>query len=472
MVSAGVFGGCQPYLCGGVGPLAEARLGTSNTAMGRISVLLADDSLIVREGLRALLGVTDDLDVVGVAGDYDELVAGAETLAPQVIVTDIRMPPTFQREGIDAARLVRKRHPGTGIVILSQFDDPEYAVSLLSEGAAGCAYLLKDRVAEGDQLARAIRTVSSGGSVLDPKVVEALVRPIDDRELSPAEEELLRMVADGKPIKAIAVTRRTTAADAASSVEQLFLKLARQASRGGESALRNLRGLHSAIVEREEQGQTLSRLLPGGIADRVRRGGREIGETARLVVTVLMSDVRDYSAIAEVSDPGRLAGQLQEHRTIASDAVLAERGTVMQFVGDAVMAVFGAPEPQPEHADCALRAANAMHRAQSEMNRRWVTAGLPPFELGVGLSTGLVAAALIGSRERMEYSLVGDAVNLAQRLQQFASGGQTVLSEATFAALSRSPQAEQIGPALVKGRLGLVTAFRVPALQPSRGGSP
>src|SRR6266516_6816304 len=133
--------------------------------------------------------MSGDLEVVGVVGDYDELLARAEELAPQAIVTDICMPPTFQREGIDAARLVRKRHPGTGIVILSQFDDPEYAVSLLSEGAAGCAYLLKDRVAEGDQLARAIRTVSSGGSVLDPPVVDALVRPIDDRELSPADEE-------------------------------------------------------------------------------------------------------------------------------------------------------------------------------------------------------------------------------------------------------------------------------------------
>ena len=125
--------------------------------MGRISVLLADDSLIVREGLRALLDMTDDVRVVGMASDYDELIARAEELAPQVIVTDIRMPPTFQREGIDGARLVRKRHPGTGIVILSQCDDPDYAVALLSEGASACAYLLKDGVAAGDQLARAAR---------------------------------------------------------------------------------------------------------------------------------------------------------------------------------------------------------------------------------------------------------------------------------------------------------------------------
>jgi adenylate cyclase len=434
----------------------------------RITVLLADDSLIVREGLRALLGMTRDLDVVGVAGDYDELVSRAEELAPQVIVTDIRMPPTFQREGIDAARLVRKRHLGTGIVILSQFDDPEYAVALLSEGASGCAYLLKDGVAEGDQLARAIRAVSGGGSVLDPKIVESLVRPAGEADLSPSEEELLGMVAGGLPIKAIAAKRRTTAADVASSVEQLFLKLATQATGGREMGLRNLRRLHQAIVDREEQGAVLSRLLPGGIADRLRLNGDRMDKTERLVVTVLISDVRGYSAIAETSDPSRLAGQLKEHRTLASDAILDEHGTVMQFVGDSVMAVFGAPEPQADHADSALRAAQSLQGAQLGLNRRWESAGLPTFELGIGLSTGLVAAALIGSEERAEYSLVGDAVNLAQRLQQFASSGETVLSEATYAALTRSPQAERLGPAQVKGRKELVTAFRVPAPRPGR----
>jgi class 3 adenylate cyclase/FixJ family two-component response regulator len=436
--------------------------------MGRISVLLADDSVIVREGLRALLAMTEDVDVVGVAGDYEELIARAEELAPQVIVTDIRMPPTFQREGIDAARLVRKRHLGTGIVVLSQFDDPEYAVALLSEGASGCAYLLKDSVATGDQLARAIRTVSTGGSMLDPKIVEALVRPVSATELSPADEDLLGMVAEGRSLKAIALRRDTTGADVAASVEQLFLKLATQATGGRDEGLRNLRLLHQAIVDREEQGERLSRLLPGGIAERLRQGGHDAGETQRLIVTVLISDVRGYSAIAEASDPSRLAGQLIEHRTIASDAVLAEHGTVMQFVGDSVMAVFGAPEPQADHADRAICAANAIQQAQVALNRRWRATGLPAFELGIGLSTGLVAAALIGSAERAEYSLVGDAVNLAQRLQQFASPGETVLSEATYVALSRIPEAERFGPAPVKGRKEPVTAFRVPAPPPGR----
>src|ERR687889_2006568 len=144
----------------------------------RITVFLADDNLIVREGVRALLALESDLEIVGTAADYDGLVAGAEAAAPQVIVTDIRMPPSFLREGIDAAKEVRKRHPGTGVVVLSQYDDPEYAISLLSEGSDGFGYLLKDRIAEGDQLARAVRDVATGGTVLDPKIVDALVKPV------------------------------------------------------------------------------------------------------------------------------------------------------------------------------------------------------------------------------------------------------------------------------------------------------
>src|SRR6184192_4610065 len=167
---------------------------------GPISVFLADDNLIVREGVRSLINARKDLNVVGVAADYDELVSGAEATRPQVLVTDIRMPPTFTREGIDAAKEVRKRHPGTGIVVLSQYDDPEYAIALLADGAAGYAYLLKDRVAEGDQLANAVRAVASGSSVLDPKIVEALVRPVEATGLSARDEELLREIAEGRPI--------------------------------------------------------------------------------------------------------------------------------------------------------------------------------------------------------------------------------------------------------------------------------
>ena len=148
---------------------------------GTISVLLADDNLIVREGVRALIERHKDLRIVGVAADYDEVVQGATELEPQVLVTDIRMPPAFNREGIDAAKEVRKRHPGTGVVILSQYDDPEYAVSLLAEGSAGYGYLLKDHIAQGDQLVDAIRSVATGGNALDPAIVDALIRPVMTR---------------------------------------------------------------------------------------------------------------------------------------------------------------------------------------------------------------------------------------------------------------------------------------------------
>lgn len=430
-----------------------------------IRVVLADDNLIVREGVRALLLIAGDIDVVGVAGDYDELVAAADATRPQVVVTDIRMPPSFTDEGIKAARLVRKQHPGTGVVILSQYDEPEYAISLLGEGAAGYAYLLKDRVAEGDQLARAVREVSTGGSMLDPRIVDALTQPVSaGGALSDAEERLLRMVAEGKPMKAIAVTTHTTPEAVSDEVEELFLKLAQAASAGTQGALERLRLLHKAIVDREEQGESLSRLLPGGIAEKLRDQGAQPGVTERLTVTVLMSDIRGYSSIAETSDPSVLAGQLNEHRAAMNHALLGEDGTVMQFVGDAVMAVFGAPFPQEDHAVRAVRAAHAMHGRQAELNARWVAENLPPFHLGIGVSTGDVAAALLGSAERLEYSVVGDAVNLAQRLQQWAEGGQTVLSDPTYALLAQPPECERLEPALVKGRQSVVGAYRVGAV--------
>ena len=434
-------------------------MGTGTT----ITVFLADDSVIIREGVRAMLQREADLDVVGVAEDLEGLIQGAIAAAPQVIVSDIRMPPNFQQEGIDGCKEIRKRHPGTGVVILSQYDDPDYAISLLSEGAAGYAYLLKDRIAEGDQLARAIREVATGGSMLDPAIVGALVNPVRSVEaLSPEDEALLTMVAEGKPIKAIAAARHTTPAAVADEVERLWVRLAQGVSSGADGALKRLRRLHEAIVEREEQGETLARMLPGGVAEKLRQEGRAIGDTERLDVTVLMSDIRGYSTIAEHADPAALAAQLNTHRAEMNGAIIGEGGTVMQYVGDAVMAVFGAPVPSTDHADRALAAALAMHAAQAKVNQVWLAEGLAPFGLGLGLSTGEVAAALLGSEERVEYTVVGDAVNLSQRLQQFAEPGQTVLSEATWAALTNPPAgAQELAPQLVKGRETPVLSYRI-----------
>jgi class 3 adenylate cyclase/FixJ family two-component response regulator len=434
----------------------------------RISVFLADDNVIVREGVKALLGLEADLEIVGTASDYDELVDGADAAQPQVVVTDIRMPPNFQQEGIDAAKEIRKRHPGTGIVVLSQFDDPEYAVALLADGAAGYAYLLKDRVAQGDQLARAVREVATGGSVIDPKIVEALVQPHTNTDLTEDEEELLRLVAEGKPIKAIAASQGTTPAAVNDAVEALFLKLSQGASAGAAGSLKRLRMLHAAIVDREEQGETLSRLLPTGLAEKVRRDGGHIGETEELVVTVLMSDVRGYSTIAEREDPSKLASQLNEHRAEMNRAILDQGGTVMQFIGDAVMACFGAPVTQDDHADRAVAAAIAMLGGQRALNERWTIDSRIPFGLGIGLSTGPVAAALLGSEERLEYTLVGDTVNLSQRLQDLARPeDRIVLSDATYQSLSSPPaNCEPMGEQLVKGRQTPVLAYVIDCSQP------
>jgi class 3 adenylate cyclase/DNA-binding NarL/FixJ family response regulator len=428
----------------------------------RITVVLADDNLIVREGVRALLAMEDDLEIVGVAADYDELIARSVETEPQVVVTDIRMPPNFQREGIEAAKEVRKRNPGTGVVILSQYDEPEYAISLLGEGADGYAYLLKDRVAEGDQLARAVRQVAAGGSMLDPKIVQALVSPVTESDqLTKEEEEILRMMAEGRPIKGIAAGLKTTPASISDSIDHLFVKLAKEASAGASGAVSRLKMLHQALVDREELEESLSRLLPGGIAEKVRERGGRVGESEKIVVTVLMCDIRGYSTIAEEADPSALASQLNAHRQAMTKAILDTEGTVWQFIGDAVMAVFGAPLPQEDHADRSLEAARAMQEAQSVVNEGWKTQGLPEFGLGIGLSTGEVAAVLLGSEERMEYTLVGDTVNLAQRLQQWAGPGEIVLSEPTYKGASNPPEANRLEPATVKGREAPVVAYRL-----------
>ena len=427
-----------------------------------ISVFLADDNLIVREGVRALIERNPDLRVVGLAADYDEVISGCAATEPQVLVTDVRMPPSFSREGIDAAKEVRKRHPGTGIVVLSQYDDPEYAVTLLAEGSAGYGYLLKDRVAEGSQLADAIRSVATGGTALDPTIVEALVQPVlSPGGLLPAEEELLGMVAAGKTIKVIAAAKRVPPAAIDAAVEMVFVKLAAGVSTGQQGALNRLKMLHQAIVDREEQGETLSRLLPGGLAEKLRGQSQRIGETERLQVTVLMSDIRSYSTIAEHADPTQLAGQLNTHRAAMNRAILGEGGTVMQFVGDAVMAVFGAPFPQPDHADRAVAAAAAMHLLQSEINVGWAAEELPAFGLGIGVSTGEAAAALLGSEERLEYTLVGDTVNLSQRLQQLGAAGETVISAATKRALSVPAEMTALPAQLLKGRDTPIIAYKL-----------
>jgi DNA-binding NarL/FixJ family response regulator len=195
------------------------------------SIVVADDSYLVREAVVRLLEAEDDLSVAGVAGSFDELVALVDELAPDVVVTDIRMPPTGTDEGIRAAARFRQSHPTTGVVVLSQFAAPSYALALLEAGSDGRAYLLKDRVADADDLVDAVRAVATGGSVIDAKVVEQLVAsrsgsPSSPLEwLTPREREIISEMAQGKSNAAIAATLILSERAVEKHINSIFSKL-------------------------------------------------------------------------------------------------------------------------------------------------------------------------------------------------------------------------------------------------------
>jgi DNA-binding NarL/FixJ family response regulator len=173
-------------------------------------VVIADDEYLVREGARSVLSTVPGIEVVGMAADPDELMERIEETQPDVVLLDIKMPPTHRAEGIEAARRIRLEHPSIGVVILSQYADPEYALELLHDGAHGRAYLLKERLGRPLQLAEAIREVARGGSTLDPKVVDALLEAQRRRArsrihgLTDRENEVLTLMASGRTNAAIA----------------------------------------------------------------------------------------------------------------------------------------------------------------------------------------------------------------------------------------------------------------------------
>jgi DNA-binding NarL/FixJ family response regulator len=175
-----------------------------------IKVVLAEDSYLVREGVRRMLENEPDIELLAVCEDYDSLLSAIASTQPDVVLTDIRMPPTSTDEGIRAAERLRQVRPAAGVVLLSQYADPGYALAFLERGTEGRAYLLKERVADLDQLLAAIRQVAQGGSVIDPKVVEALVAarsrgaPSPLARLTPREREVLSLLAEGRSNAAVA----------------------------------------------------------------------------------------------------------------------------------------------------------------------------------------------------------------------------------------------------------------------------
>lgn len=196
-----------------------------------IRIVLADDHYLVREGVRRLLETEQEIEVAAVCEDLDSLLAAVEAERPDVVVTDIRMPPGGLDEGIQAAERLRDVHPEIGVVVLSQYADPGYALALLEAGTARRAYLLKERVDDLAELVSAIRAVADGGSVIDPKVVEALVAEKSRVEASPLNEltarelDVLREMAEGKNNAAIAATLFLTERSVEKVIHAIFVKL-------------------------------------------------------------------------------------------------------------------------------------------------------------------------------------------------------------------------------------------------------
>lgn len=197
-------------------------------------VVVADDAVILREGLSRLL-VEAGFEVVGQAADAGELLDQIEATAPDVAIVDIRMPPSHTDEGLQAAAEIRARHPSVGILVLSQYARPSYAIELLSNGTEGVGYLLKDRVSDLEELASSVRRVGEGGSVLDPSVVAQLVErprrgrdPLDD--LTEREREVLSLMAEGRSNKAIGQRLFITEHTVEKHVKNIFGKLRLPAS--------------------------------------------------------------------------------------------------------------------------------------------------------------------------------------------------------------------------------------------------
>lgn len=213
--------------------MAPAALGTHlcSVPLVKLRVVIAEDSVLMREGITSVLALHDELDLVAVCADYDELMEAVAEHNPDVVVTDVRMPPTQTDEGIRAANSFRETHPNIGVVVLSQYVEPDYAMGLFDGGSNGRAYLLKERVADPDELAASIHRVHDGGSVIDPRVVDSLItartsdRPSVLDRLTEREVEVLSHMAQGESNAAIGEALFISPRSVEKHINSIFMKL-------------------------------------------------------------------------------------------------------------------------------------------------------------------------------------------------------------------------------------------------------
>jgi DNA-binding NarL/FixJ family response regulator len=209
-----------------------------------IRLVLGEDNALLREGMRGLLSMSEDIEVVASCADLPTLIESVDALRPDVVLTDIRMPPSWTDEGVQIARHCRAHHPDTGVVLLSQYVDPGYVRSLLDSGSAGRGYLLKERVSDLDELVSAVSTVASGGSVVDPQVIEHLVKAGMSRgdrnvgRLSARELEVLAEMSRGHSNATIASTLFITQRAVEKHINSIFSKLGLAGSDGAHPRVR------------------------------------------------------------------------------------------------------------------------------------------------------------------------------------------------------------------------------------------
>jgi DNA-binding NarL/FixJ family response regulator len=233
-------------------------MATTNTAAPEsVRVVLAEDSYLVREGIKLLLDADDEIALVAACGDLRTLLEAVAEHEPDVVLTDIRMPPTNTDEGIRAAELLRETHPAVGVVVLSQYVEPAWALTLLEHGSAGRGYLLKERVGDLGELTRAIRSIAEGGSVIDPKVVDALVEARLQRtesllaRLTPRELEVLGEIAQGKNNAGIATSLVLSERAVEKHINSIFSKL--DLAVVEEHVHRRVRAVLLYLAEQEER---------------------------------------------------------------------------------------------------------------------------------------------------------------------------------------------------------------------------
>jgi adenylate cyclase len=239
-------------------------------------------------------------------------------------------------------------------------------------------------------------------------------------------------------------------------VSRVLAKLATAASQGVNVALEQLRRLHASVMEKEQTTEALSQYLSPQVTEAVRAGGST--EAREVEVSVVFTDIRGFTALSERHDLGLIRTLLNEHLAAMSDIVLQSAGTVDKFLGDSVMAIFGAPRALPDHARRAVECAAAMVRRQDELNALWAAAGHPEFGMGIGVNTGPAMAGSVGGT-KLEYTVTGDAVNVAQRLNALAGPREIVASVATASAAGLGVMDTE--SVVVKGRERPVDLVRI-----------